>query len=149
MAFTQKLFTSYHGYSDGDTRIGEKNRIWYDSNTNTFRIQLDDTPGGTIIGGSSGGGTATYPTQTGHAGQFLQTNGSVVLWATVPPGATGPKGDTGALRVIQEVRDQKVIQVLQDLRATREIRVLQDLRATRAHKDHKAIQALQAHKVLV
>lgn len=57
MAFTQKLFTSYQPYSNGDTRIGELNRIWYDSNTNTFRIQLDDTPGGTIItGGSSGNG---------------------------------------------------------------------------------------------
>jgi hypothetical protein len=65
MAFTQKLFTSYHGYSDGDTRIGERNRIWYDSNTNTFRIQLDDTPGGTAIGGSGGGGTYTLPTATG------------------------------------------------------------------------------------
>jgi len=63
MAFTQKLFTSYHGYSDGDTRIGEKNRIWYDSNTNTLRIQLDNTPGGTIIGGG-GSGNYTLPTAT-------------------------------------------------------------------------------------
>ena len=64
MAFLQKLFTSYHGYSDGDSRVGELNRIWYDSNTNTFRIQLDDTPGGTIIGGSGGGGSYTLPTAT-------------------------------------------------------------------------------------
>ena len=51
MAFTQKLFTSLQPYPDGDTRIGELYRIWYDSNTNTLRVQLDKTtPGGTIIG---------------------------------------------------------------------------------------------------
>jgi len=51
MAFSQKLFTSLHSYDDPDTRIGELNRIWYDSVTNAFRIQLDtSTPGGTIVG---------------------------------------------------------------------------------------------------
>ena len=56
MSFTQKLFTSYQPYPDGATRIGELHRIWYDSNTNTLRIQLDKTtPGGTIIGGGSTG----------------------------------------------------------------------------------------------
>lgn len=61
MAFLEKLFTSFHNYADGNTRIGELNRIWYDSNSNTFRIQLDKvTPGGTIIsGGSNGLTTAT------------------------------------------------------------------------------------------
>jgi hypothetical protein len=55
MAFTQKLWSTNHKYSDGDTRIGEKNRIWYSSASNTLRIQLDDTPGGTVIGGGAGG----------------------------------------------------------------------------------------------
>lgn len=56
-AFIQKLFTSYKARDDGDTRIGELNRIWYDGTTNTFRIQLDDTPGGTIISGGGGSGS--------------------------------------------------------------------------------------------
>lgn len=55
MSFTQKLWTTYHGYPDGDTRIGEKNRIWYSSASNTLRVQLDNTPGGTIIGRGAGG----------------------------------------------------------------------------------------------
>ena len=55
MSFTQKLWTTYHGYSDGDTRIGEKNRIWYSSASNTLRVQLDNTPGGTVIGRGAGG----------------------------------------------------------------------------------------------
>lgn len=54
MAFAHKLFTSLQNYSDPNTRIGELNRIWYDSINNVFRIQLDKTtPGGTIIGGGS------------------------------------------------------------------------------------------------
>jgi hypothetical protein len=59
--FIQKLFTSYKERTDGDTRIGELHRIWYDSNTNTLRIQLDNTPGGTVIGGG-GSGNYTLPT---------------------------------------------------------------------------------------
>jgi hypothetical protein len=62
MAFTQKLFTSYQGYSDGDIRVGQKNRIWYDSISNTFRISDGETPGGITIGGGSGGGSYTLPT---------------------------------------------------------------------------------------
>jgi hypothetical protein len=62
MAFVQKLFTSYQGYTDGDSRLGEKNRIWYDSGSNTFRISDGETPGGIIIGGGSGGGSYTLPT---------------------------------------------------------------------------------------
>ena len=49
--FIQKLFTSYKARTDGNTRVGELYRIWYDSITNTLRVQLDKTtPGGTIIG---------------------------------------------------------------------------------------------------
>jgi len=119
VAFTQDLFTSYRGYSDGNTRIGETNRLWYDKNTNTIRISDGVTPGGIIVGGGSSS-TVNYPDQTNHGGDFLQTNGTTVLWAPVPAGpqgiqgpvgdtgptgatglkgdtgATGPKGDTGA-----------------------------------------------------
>jgi len=54
-AFIQKLFSTQQNYQNGATRIGERNRIWYDSNTNTFRIQLDSTPGGTVISGGAFG----------------------------------------------------------------------------------------------
>jgi hypothetical protein len=50
VAFIQKLFSTRQNYANGNTRIGERDRIWYDDNTNTLRIQLDNTPGGTIIG---------------------------------------------------------------------------------------------------
>ena len=56
MAFIQKFFTGYQGYNNGETRVGELNRLWYDSVTNTIRIS-DGTPGGKIVSGSSMGST--------------------------------------------------------------------------------------------
>lgn len=53
MAFTQDLFTSRRNFGDGNTRIGELERIWYDSNTNTLRIGDGVTPGGVIIGSTA------------------------------------------------------------------------------------------------
>lgn len=49
MSFTQDLFSSRRNYTDGSTRVGDQDRIWYDSNTNVFRIG-DGTPGGKVIG---------------------------------------------------------------------------------------------------
>ena len=107
MAFTQDFFTSYRDYSDGDTRIGQLHRLWYDSYTNTIRVSDGETPGGIVVSGGGSGGSLEFPYQPGHAGQFLTTNGIVVSWASIsglqgPVGPTGPqgiqglKGDTGA-----------------------------------------------------
>lgn len=76
--FIHKLFTSYKERTDGDTRIGELNRIWYDSITNTLRIQLDDTPGGTIIGGGSGGGDYTLPTASTTVKGGVKIDGTTI-----------------------------------------------------------------------
>jgi len=54
MAFTQDLFTSRRNSLDGNIRIGDTDRIWYDSNTNSLRIG-NTLPGGRIIGQGSGG----------------------------------------------------------------------------------------------
>jgi hypothetical protein len=62
MAFTQDFRTQRRNYNDGETRIGEKDRLWYDSNTNTIRISDGVTPGGTVVGGGSSGGSYTLPT---------------------------------------------------------------------------------------
>jgi|DEB19_MinimDraft_3_1074340.scaffolds.fasta_scaffold04504_2 hypothetical protein len=71
MAFTQDFFTSRRNYIDGNTRIGQQDRIWYDANTNTLRISDGVTPGGVIIGGAGGtlitsaDGTVTITTISG------------------------------------------------------------------------------------
>jgi hypothetical protein len=47
--FTQDFFTSRRNYPDGNTRIGELDRLWYDSITKTIRIGDGITPGGEIL----------------------------------------------------------------------------------------------------
>jgi hypothetical protein len=62
MSFTQDFRTQRRNYSDGETRIGEKDRLWYDSGTNSIRIGDGVTPGGVIVGGSGGGSDYVLPT---------------------------------------------------------------------------------------
>ncbi len=47
--YTQDFFTSRRKYPDGNTRIGQLDRLWYDSVTLTIRVG-NDTPGGRIVG---------------------------------------------------------------------------------------------------
>lgn len=68
MSFTQDLFTSRRNYTDGNTRVGQAGRLWYDDNTRSFRIGDGVTPGGTIVGGIivgvSGVGLSSSTTDT-------------------------------------------------------------------------------------
>ena len=87
--FIQKLFTSRQNYNNGESRLGELNRIWYDSITNTFRISDGVTPGGRIIGGSNGGGgnafvyvSAMEPLTNGQTGNLWwnTTDGNLYIY---------------------------------------------------------------------
>lgn len=77
MSFTQDFFTSRRNFSDGNTRIGQRDRIWYDSNTNTLRISDGVTAGGVIIsgGGSTGGGNTVITSADGTVTVTNVTNG--------------------------------------------------------------------------
>ena len=56
--FTQDFFTSRNNRPDGSTRIGHRDRLWYDPLTNTIRVG-DGNPGGRIVIG--GDGSTTIP----------------------------------------------------------------------------------------
>ena len=43
----------------------------------------------TVVAGVSGGGSATYPDQTGQGGKILGTDGADVIWVDTPSGGTG------------------------------------------------------------
>jgi len=58
--FTQDFFTSRRNKADGETYVGQLDRLWYDSNTNTIRIG-DGSPGGIIVSSATGGGIETDP----------------------------------------------------------------------------------------
>ena len=101
MAFIQKLFSSFHNYDDGDARLGELNRIWYDSNRNAFYISDGATPGGVLIGGGGGGGgTYTLLTATNvrlggvRIGDGIQISptGVISVNTSTLAGPQGPKG---------------------------------------------------------
>ena len=59
MSFTQDFRTQRRNYADGNIRIGELGRLWYDGITNTIRISDGLTPGGRIVTGGAVGGTIT------------------------------------------------------------------------------------------
>jgi hypothetical protein len=120
VGFTQDFFTSYRDYSDGDTRIGQLHRLWYDSSTNTIRVSDGVTAGGIIVsgGGATGGSgillagvvltPADLPTTNNTNGDLYidaSTNDGYVWngisWVNIgpvqgPQGIQGLKGDTGA-----------------------------------------------------
>ena len=48
--FTQDLFTQRRNYDDGNVRIGQLDRIWYDQHRNAFYRGDGVTPGGILIG---------------------------------------------------------------------------------------------------
>jgi len=90
MSFTQDFRTQRRNYEDGDTRIGEKDRLWYDGITNTIRISDGETPGGLAVGGA-GGSSYVLPTATTTVkggikidGTTIAIDNSVISVGTVP-----------------------------------------------------------------
>jgi hypothetical protein len=59
--FTQDFRTQRRNTTDGTTRIGDPDRLWYDSETRTIRLSDGITPGGIIIAGADflGGGSGS------------------------------------------------------------------------------------------
>jgi hypothetical protein len=49
--FVQELFTSRKNYGDGDTRVGQTGRLWYESETNSIRVSDGIRAGGRIVAG--------------------------------------------------------------------------------------------------
>jgi hypothetical protein len=101
--FTQDLFSSRRNYSDGNTRIGDKDRLWYDSITNTIRIGDGVTPGGTIVSGAGNTTTAVSdnpPTDEVETGDLWWESDTGRLkirysdtWVDASPvGSSGPEG---------------------------------------------------------
>jgi hypothetical protein len=65
VSFTQDLFTQRRNYQDGNVRIGQLDRIWYDEHRNAFYIGDGTTPGGRLIGAGAIG--------TQYYGSFYDT----------------------------------------------------------------------------
>lgn len=81
--FVQDFFTSRQNYADGNTRIGQLDRLWYDSITNTIRVSDGITPGGIIVSGG-GSGLSGY---SGFSGSGISN------WIKVTSNYTASNGD--------------------------------------------------------
>jgi hypothetical protein len=91
MSFTQDFRTQRRNYTDGETRIGEKDRLWYDSVTNTIRISDGETPGGIeVSGGGGGGGGYTLPTATTTVKGGVKIDGTTITISNQVISATQP-----------------------------------------------------------
>jgi hypothetical protein len=101
-----KLFTSYQDLGTegnqiaGDTFVGQRGRLWYDPVTNTFRASDGNTPGGIIVGGSSGNsevyGSNTW-VQYNNSGNFGGSSNFTFDSSTNVLSATYFSGDGGNL----------------------------------------------------
>ena len=83
-------FTSNSGGTDSNIVVDTYANI---TAGNIYTTGLYWTGNGAPFTISGGGGTATYPDQTGNAGKFLTTDGSNVSWAAVS-GGTHSSGTT-------------------------------------------------------
>lgn len=66
MSYTQDFFTSRRNLKDGNVRTDPRDRLWYDSITNTIRIGDGVTPGGIIVGSPVGPLGGTFSTMAAN-----------------------------------------------------------------------------------
>jgi hypothetical protein len=57
MSFIQNLFTSRDNNAQGNTYVGQQDRIWWNPDTNAFYYSDGNTAGGIPVGGGGGNGT--------------------------------------------------------------------------------------------
>ena len=79
MSFTQDFRTQRRNYTDGQTRIGETGRLWYDSESNTIRVGDGETEGGVVVGGGGDGGDYTLPTATTTVKGGVKVDGQTIV----------------------------------------------------------------------
>lgn len=95
MAFTQDFFTQRRNFGDGNVRIGEQDRLWYDSHTNTIRISDGVTPGGVIVGNASVSLPANISYFYNDVGYLTSSTGVSSIVASVGISVTAPVGNVG------------------------------------------------------
>jgi hypothetical protein len=81
MSFIQNLFTSRDNNAQGNTYVGQQDRIWWDPDTNAFYYSDGNTAGGIPIGTASGSGIPIGPINSvqlnAGSGNFLGTSSLV------------------------------------------------------------------------
>lgn len=101
--YTQDFFTDRRNYADGNVRIGQMDRLWYDPITNTIRVG-DGNPGGRIVGfGGNGTGTFNYNVRTVTTDYtFVASDYYVGVLSNTAITITLPPGEEGRICVVKD-----------------------------------------------
>ena len=101
--FSQSFFTSRKNNANGQTKVGEVGRLWYEPETNTIRVSDGVTPGGVVVGGSNGDGNGYVGSRgvTGYVGSrgitgYIGSQGIAgYIGSQGIPGFVGSEGSLG------------------------------------------------------
>lgn len=92
--FTQDFRTQLRKYDDGDTRVGEEGRLWYNNEDQTLRVSDGSTAGGVVLNSGGGGSSLTIQEE----GSSLSTAATTINFVGSGITATG-SGSTKTITV--------------------------------------------------
>jgi hypothetical protein len=88
MSFIQNLFSSRDNNADGNTFVGQQDRIWWNPDTNAFYVNTANVAGGTPVT-LAATANITINTLTANSGTF---NGNLVVTGNISPAANNKIG---------------------------------------------------------
>lgn len=88
MSFIQNFFTSRDNNANTETYLGQKDRLWYNPDTNSIRISDGVTPGGLVVDLETNA-NASFNTITANTGTI---NGNLIVVGNISPAANNKVG---------------------------------------------------------
>lgn len=88
MSFIQNFFTSRDNNANTETYVGQKDRLWYNPDTNSIRISDGVTPGGLVVDLETNA-NASFNSITANTGTI---NGNLIVTGNISPAAVGKIG---------------------------------------------------------
>lgn len=88
MSYIQNFFTSRDNNANTEAYVGQKDRLWYNPDTNSIRISDGVTPGGLVVDLETNA-NATFNSITANTGTI---NGNLIVTGNISPAAVGKIG---------------------------------------------------------
>jgi len=88
MSFIQNFFTSRDNNANTETYVGQKDRLWYNPDTNSIRVSDGVTPGGLVVDLETNA-NASFNSITANTGTI---NGNLVITGNISPAANNKIG---------------------------------------------------------
>lgn len=88
MSFIQNFFTSRDNNANTEAYVGQKDRLWYNPDTNSIRISDGVTPGGLVVDLETNA-NASFNSITANTGTI---NGNLIITGNISPAAANKVG---------------------------------------------------------